>query len=112
MTPMPETPPPQMNMAAYCLAEGARRTPDKAALLVLRALTEGAAETWTYRELQDAVLRVAGGLTAKGLRPGDRILIRLDNTSAYAILFSVRSQVALCRSRRRPSSPKRKPPSC
>ena len=87
MTPMSETPPPRMNMAAYCLAEGARRTPDKAALLVLRALTEGAAETWTYRELQDAVLRVVGGLKVKGLRPGDRILIRLDNTSAYAILF-------------------------
>jgi acetyl-CoA synthetase len=84
---MPETPPPRLNMAAYCLAEGARRTPDKAALLVLRALQAGPSETWTYRELQDAVLRVAGGLQANGLRPGGRVLIRLDNTSAYAILF-------------------------
>ena len=38
-------------------------------------------------QIEDAVLRIAGGLRAAGLAPGARILIRLDNTSAYALLF-------------------------
>ncbi len=33
------------------------------------------------------MLRCAAALRASGLAPGDRILIRLENTSAYAILF-------------------------
>ncbi|MCV4683895.1 AMP-binding protein, partial [Escherichia coli] len=45
------------------------------------------AESWTFAGIEDAVLRVAGGLSEAGLRPGARILIRLDNTSAYALLF-------------------------
>lgn len=87
MIPMSETLPLRGNMAAYCLAESARCTPDKPALLVVHALSSGPAEVWTYHALQEAVLRVTGGLREKGLRQGDRILIRLDNTSAYAILF-------------------------
>ena len=82
-----EVPPLRMNMAAYCLAAAAQRTPDKAALLVLDRIGAPATEVWTYRALEDAVLRVSGGLADKGLQRGDRILIRLDNTSAYAILF-------------------------
>lgn len=82
-----EPPPRHLNMAAYCLAAGARRTPDKPALLVMQDLLDRPAEVWTYRDLQEAVLRVAGGLRDMGLRQGDRILIRLDNTSAYSILF-------------------------
>jgi len=78
---------PHMNMAAYCLAAAAASRPDKTALLVLDEVGTPASEVWTYRTLEDAVLRVAGGLTAMGLEKGDRILIRLDNTSAYAILF-------------------------
>ncbi len=45
------------------------------------------AEVWTFAQLEDAVLRIAGGLKDAGLAPGARILIRLDNTSAYALLF-------------------------
>lgn len=80
-------PPERMNMAAYCLAQSARERPDKIALIVVRNLSETEHETWTFAQLQDAVLRVSGALKATGLQRGDRILIRLDNTSAYAVLF-------------------------
>lgn len=78
---------PRMNMAAYCLREAACTTPDKPALLVLDGLGCPPAEVWTFAQLQDAVLRVANGLSARGLKRGDRLLIRLDNASAYALLF-------------------------
>jgi acetyl-CoA synthetase len=79
--------PQRFNMAAYCLAVAAARTPDKPALLVLEHGEAPPAETWTYGQLQQAVLGVARGLAELGLQRGDRIFIRLDNTSAYAILF-------------------------
>ena len=76
------------NMAAYCLAAGARAHPTKPALIVIADATSAApAEVWTYAALEDAVLRCAAALKAVGLAPGDRILIRLENTSAYAVLF-------------------------
>jgi len=76
------------NMAAYCLAEAARVHPGKPALIVIAdAGAKTPAEIWSYRDLEDAVLRCAGALKAAGLAPGDRVLIRLENTSAYAILY-------------------------
>jgi acyl-coenzyme A synthetase/AMP-(fatty) acid ligase len=76
------------NMAAYCLMTPAGRFPTKPGLIVVSDVASSApAELWTFAELQRAVLRVAGALRAQGLGPGDRVMIRLDNTSAYAILF-------------------------
>jgi acyl-coenzyme A synthetase/AMP-(fatty) acid ligase len=56
-------------------------------IVVADAKAERPAEAWTFAEIEDAVLRIAGGLEAAGLKPGARILIRLDNTRAYALLF-------------------------
>ena len=83
------TPPdnPLFNMARYCLAASAAATPGKPALIVVASPDATPSEIWTYADLEDAVLRTAGALRALGLTPGDRIMIRLDNTSAYAILF-------------------------
>lgn len=78
---------PPFNMARYCLAAGAVATPDKPALIVISAPGAPPAEIWTYASLEAAVLNTAGALRQAGLEPGDRIMIRLDNTSAYAILF-------------------------
>lgn len=76
------------NMARYCIGRAATQTPAKAALIVIAGIeTEHPPEIWTFREIEDAVLRIAGGLRSLGLAPGDRIMIRLDNTSAYALLF-------------------------
>lgn len=77
-----------MNLAHYAIGRAAARTPEKPALLVIDSLAdEMPAETWTYRSLEDAVLKTAGALITMGLKPGDRVMIRLENTSAYAILF-------------------------
>jgi len=35
--------------------------------------------TWSYAEFVDAVRRVAGGLLQRGVHPGDRVLLHLDN---------------------------------
>lgn len=77
------------NMAAYCIGRAAHAVPGKAALLVVDSPDASAppAETWSYAALQDSVLRVAAGLADLGLRRGDRLIIRLDNTSSYALLF-------------------------
>ena len=81
-------PPPQFNMAEYVLGRAARETPDKVALVVIADVDAAApAETWTYRDLDRAVLRIAAALKVRGLERGDRLLIRIDNTSAYALLF-------------------------
>lgn len=87
MTTTPELPPPRFNMTAYAIGRAARARPDAAALLVVAEPGAPPAETWTFAGLEDAVLRVASGLAATGLAHGARILIRLENTSAYALLF-------------------------
>ncbi len=78
--------PARFNMARYCLA-AATRAPEKPALIVVRDDSGTPAEVWTFAALEDAILRMAGGLRAAGLRRGDRLLIRLENTSAYALAF-------------------------
>lgn len=76
-------------MARYCLAAGAGNTPTKTALIVVNDETSPpeSAEQWTYAELDETVRRIGAGLIAAGLEPGDRLMIRLPNTSAYALLF-------------------------
>lgn len=80
--------PPYLNLAEYCLAGAARAAPDKSALLVYTDAETGApAEVWTFAGLEDAVLRVAAALQDRGIAKGKRLLIRLDNTSTFPILF-------------------------
>ncbi len=88
MTAKVASPPPRFNMAAYCIGRPAAERPGAPALLVI-ADAGGAtpAELWTFAELEDAILRIAASLRARGLAPGARLLIRLENTSAYALLF-------------------------
>ena len=84
-----ELPPTRFNMARYCLSTAARATPDKVALIVVsdaHAPVEQA-EHWTYAQLDEAVRRVAAGLARLGLEPGARLMIRMGNTSDYALLF-------------------------
>ncbi len=89
MAPDGGTIPERFNLAGYCLGRSARATPDKIALIVVGDLAAGLerAERWTYAELDLAVRRVAAGLLAAGLSPGDRLLVRLPNNSDYALLF-------------------------
>ncbi|MGA7117032.1 MAG: acyl-CoA synthetase [Hyphomicrobium sp.] len=81
--------PERFNIACYCLAQSASRLPTKPALVVIDDPDPQTPplETWTFAQMEDAVLRVAAALEDLGLKPGDRILIRLDNTSTYPILY-------------------------
>jgi acyl-CoA synthetase (AMP-forming)/AMP-acid ligase II len=84
-----QAPPSRFNLAGYCLGRAAGQTPEKTALIVIadpEAPLE-AAEHWTYGTLDLAARRVAGGLLALGIAPGERLMIRLPNTSDYALLF-------------------------
>lgn len=76
----------RLNLSGYCLGRAARTSPEKVALRVVHAAL-AQPESWTYAQLDLAVRRVAAGLLAMGLRPGDRLLLRLPNTSDYALLF-------------------------
>jgi fatty-acyl-CoA synthase len=58
----------------------AARQPDRTALVF-------ADRRWTYRELDDAVSRVAGALRAAGCAPGDRIAAYGRNSDAYVLGF-------------------------
>jgi acyl-coenzyme A synthetase/AMP-(fatty) acid ligase len=88
MTHTPESVGSRFNMADYAIGRAARERPNAIALLVIDDVSAKApAETWTFAAIEEAVLRIAGGLKQAGLQPGARILIRLDNTSTYALLF-------------------------
>lgn len=82
--PFPPCPAP-FNLAAYVLA-AASRTPAKVALEALSA-PGTVAERWRYADLADAVMRTAGGLAAAGVGRGDRVLIRIGNSSDFPLVF-------------------------
>lgn len=76
------------NMAQYCIGQAARTRPDHPALIVIDdPKATQPAEVWTFRELERGVLNTAAALQSRGLEPGARIVIALENTSAYAVLF-------------------------
>jgi acyl-coenzyme A synthetase/AMP-(fatty) acid ligase len=76
------------NMAEYAIGRAAREAPSKSALLVYDTRTpETPEETWSFQELEDAILRLSAGLSARGLKRGDRVAIRLGDSSQSALLF-------------------------
>jgi len=80
---MPAPCPRSFNLADYVLTAG-RATPDKIALAVLGPAR---AERWSFARLRAAVQGMATGLQQAGLRPGDRVLLRLGNTPEFPISF-------------------------
>ena len=67
------------NLAAL-LFDVARRLPDRPAVSDDRS-------SRTYRELAERVARLAGGLRAQGLAPGDRVLLSLENCGEFVELL-------------------------
>ena len=53
----------------------------------------GAPETWSFRELQDAVARFAGGLVAEGIRPQDFVVIHMENCVEFLIAWHALSRI-------------------
>src|SRR5438105_2933425 len=64
-----------MNLASL-LFDVARRVPERPAVSEER-------HAWNYRELAERVARLAGGLRARGLNPGDRVLLCLENCGEF-----------------------------
>ena len=75
--------PKNFNLAQYVL-QHADDTPDKIALEVhgLSGSTQ-----WTYVQLKCAVLGTGNGLLSCGLKPGQRVLMRLGNTVDFPIAY-------------------------
>jgi crotonobetaine/carnitine-CoA ligase len=48
---------------------------------------EGKASRWSYAEFHEAVRRTAAGLVERGIRPGDRVLIHLNNCPEFLMLW-------------------------
>lgn len=80
--PAPACPAP-FNMAAAVLAHAAGQ-PEKIALAILGTAR---AERWSYGRIEAAVRGTATGLLARGLGPGDRVLLRLGNTPDFPIAY-------------------------
>lgn len=76
------------NMAQYCIADSAAAAPDKTALLVYNLPdAREPVEAWGFAEIERAVLQIAASLNELGLQRGDRVAIRLGNSSRSALLF-------------------------
>ncbi|WP_372572779.1 class I adenylate-forming enzyme family protein [Ruegeria jejuensis] len=77
--PPPPCPTP-FNLAAFVMRH-AQALPDKVALSVLGA------QDWTYGELEGAIRGTATGLLARGVQPGEIVLMRLGNTVDFPIAY-------------------------
>jgi acyl-coenzyme A synthetase/AMP-(fatty) acid ligase len=75
--------PKSFNMAAYVLGK-ASKNPNKVALKIV---STAAAEVWTYRHIDAAVRGTATGLLSQGVIAGDTILMRLNNTPDFPIVY-------------------------
>ena len=75
--------PAPFNMAAHVLAK-ADDLAHEPALIIFG--TKGS-QQWSFADLKAQVLRVGAGLLAMGLQPGDRVLLRLDNSVDFPLAF-------------------------
>lgn len=71
------------NMAAYVLAH-AQTCAAKTALSVLDGATR---RDWSFAQIEAAVRGIATGLQTAGLKPGDRVVLRLGNRPEYPLAY-------------------------
>lgn len=55
--------------------------------IAMEILGNSGSEKWSYGKLRDQTLRTAAGLIEFGLRPGDRLFLRLGNTPDFPVVF-------------------------
>ena len=67
---------------AQMLAEAVQRAPDGDAVV---GAIDGVPRSLTWRQLDAAARRVAGGLAAQGVQPGSRVLLILRNRTEFVI---------------------------
>ncbi|MCY3828513.1 MAG: AMP-binding protein [Rhodospirillaceae bacterium] len=54
---------------------------------------EGAAKSWTYAAFADDAARLADGLARRGVRPGDRVMINLENAPEYLLAWHALARI-------------------
>ncbi|MBL4613569.1 MAG: acyl--CoA ligase [Magnetovibrio sp.] len=85
---MPPPCPHDFNAARYCVAASAAAHPNKIALIVVSdPHSLEPAERWTFAQLDDGIRRTAAGLVHMGLKPGERVMLRLGNYSSFPLIF-------------------------
>lgn len=68
------------------LRERADSHPDRVALVD----PAPSRRTWTYRQLDDRVDRLAAGFVARGIRKGDRVVVQLPNVGEFVeVVFAL-----------------------
>lgn len=75
--------PAPFNLAAHAL----RHAGDRGGQVALAVLSPAGAQRLTFAELAAQVRGVGTGLLALGLRPGDRVLLRLGNSLAFPLAW-------------------------
>jgi acyl-CoA synthetase (AMP-forming)/AMP-acid ligase II len=80
----------ETNIASLILRH-AETTPDRVAMVLPGRHTAPLAEaTLTFAELADRIRRIAGGLRARGLRPGDRVVVLLPvGAELYTLVLAL-----------------------
>jgi yersiniabactin salicyl-AMP ligase len=71
----------ESSVLSHCLNQWARRYGARIALV------GESGERLSYLDLQERVERLAGGLYASGLRPGDRAMMQMPNTFGFFVAF-------------------------
>ena len=79
-----------MNIAAL-LFDVARRQPQ------LPAVSDGS-HAWSYGEFARRISRLAGGLSAMGLEPGDRVMLCMENCAEFLEVLLQHSALGLSES--------------
>ena len=79
-SPLPDVEIPDQSITDCVLAAAAGRAGEV-------AITDGAASSYTFSELHDAVRRLAGGLRSRGVGPGTTVAILAPNVPEYAVVF-------------------------
>ena len=82
--PLPDS---SLNLARWCLERHAEDPAQRDAPALTFARRDGSKQRWTYAEAWGRVQRLARGLLAGGLEPGDRVLIRLSPSPDTAFAF-------------------------
>lgn len=75
--------PAPFNLAAHAL----RHATDQPGKVALEILHRGGAERLRYGDLAAEVRGVGTGLLRRGLRPGDRVMLRLGNSLAFPLAY-------------------------
>ncbi len=76
-----------IHLVEHCLFRHAADPVAKDRVALVFAGEDGVDEEWTYARIADAVRRFAWALVGIDLARGERLLVRLDNSTDYAIAF-------------------------